>query len=634
MDNLESMQVTSENATSELQEQEISSTDMNNVVDTAEQEIAVEDQAINDMDVNKSINEPLQQLDFMMETPKQASQQGKQSSDDSNFDPFTAPLDSMPPMMTPPPTNTGMPPQSYAVPMNEVIPGKKSHIGLIIGIIIAAIIAICALTVLFVPKVNNAIMKTVLSPEKYYQKIEKIYIEKNSKAIGSDYASMKEMYSKRINASYDGSLKVTLGNDFAKKNNINAFQSAGLDFNLIAKNDLEKLDCKVNLNETQVVSLNSFINIDKNDVYFQIPELTKKFGMISGEDLEKSLNQNFKANNFAADDSVNGEMLEAVINKYSEIIYSSAKDVSIKNNVKGSTAELSYEYSVITVNFTGEEVKKIADEILTKMKNDEDMKTIFVAAGACEEDGYEDLIQNAIESLDEDSSIEDKDVKMKLWINSNADVVGREFEMSDNIIGYLTALKGNKYSLSIWGNSDSEQSNVKIDLGGTTDGKKFSGSGSLKVDKYGEESEIPFSFKDYEKTDEINGYINGQFTISIPENDMKIVADFKGTNKDQKSLFSISDKDGKIADIEFNYKQNEGTPEDIVIPTENVYDVYKDTDAYTSDIDYEAFYTSIKGKVDIDAIMKDFYNVFYGSNGTDDFYDSDYSDSDSGDADY
>lgn len=425
----------------------------------------------------------------------------------------------------------------------EVVTGKKNGAVLwIVGIAVLLIVA-AALVCLFVPAINNKLMKAFLSPEKYYQRVEKTYVTSIAKDAKDIYKNYLDKYNKESENSVV--MKAEFTDEMLSEMGLSdvGLKSVELNVDGISKDKSIMGVLGAGINGETLITMEEIITGD--GVFFRLPELNPEW---IGSEMEKSENFDDVMETF-------DEMLEVltpaeverIISEYSEVLYTSFSDVE-EEDTTVDCGGISVPGTVYTLAIDDDFISAYAEALEDKLSNDKTMEKLFeltMTASGEDDYDYDDMVEELCDV--KDSSIDESGVKafMKVTVDGSGKVIGREIVNNeadedgykrDMNIGYMRVVSGKEYALSAWSVEDTVYSDgwssadtYQIDVEGEYTDSKLSGKITLTtISSYGEDSEYTdvyeMKFEDFEIVDKTTGKISGTLEIAIPdEEDDKLI---------------------------------------------------------------------------------------------------------------
>lgn len=313
---------------------------------------------------------------------------------------------------------------------------------------------------------------------------------------------------------------------------------------------------KVLLNDTQICTIEYYLDPETQDIFMRIPELSDKYikvnlkeaAEIQAKSLEEAasdLSDNLDSAVTASSDFMEGysaglnasvsllsdlsasmpegSVLEELLNKYGTLIFDNVTEGESSQDTL-TAGDVSADCTVYEGQITLENGVKMANDILSEAKSDKELEGILSNWAQLlpdSEDLYDQFIKaidTGLDSLkDVDTSDTDSYLSTRIWVDGNGDIAGRELGIhegdTDTPILTLKMPKADSdfgYLLSV-----------------TADGSSFelSGSGKIENDKlngtytFNQDSSpvVNIEVKDYDVASEKEGNLNGTYTITFAE---------------------------------------------------------------------------------------------------------------------
>lgn len=426
----------------------------------------------------------------------------------------------------------------------EVVAGKKGGAALwIVGIAVLLIVA-AALVCLFVPAVNNKLMKAFLSPEKYYQRVEKSYVT----SVAKDAKEIYKNYLDKYNNEAAGSVNVKAEFTDSALNlmglgDIN-LKSVELDVDAISKNKSAMGVISAGLNGEALITMEEIIT--KDGLFFRLPDLNPNWiGMETDEN--ESLEKAEESIQEILDILTPAEV-ERIIMEYSEAVYASFSDVE-EEKTDVDCGGLTVPATVYTMTIDDEFLSSLSEALEDKLSDDKTIEALFeqilTVSGDEDDYDYDDVVEQLCGEL-KNMNIDEMGAVavMKVTVDNSGKIIGRELVYNesedsgynkDMNCGYMKVVSGKEYALSVWNSTNTlysdgwnSSNSYQIDVEGEYSGSKLSGDITLTaVAAYGEDNEYTdvyeMSFEDFEIVDKVTGRISGKIEIEVPDENGKIV---------------------------------------------------------------------------------------------------------------
>ncbi|MDE5917473.1 MAG: hypothetical protein K2G62_05035 [Oscillospiraceae bacterium] len=435
-----------------------------------------------------------------------------------------------------PETDISAEPLSTAEMGPEIVSGtepvKKKHKALFAAV--AAVVVLAggsAAAYGFIPSVKNTVNMAVMSDDKYYHWVE----SENAEDTAED---ISEIYQKIIDSAANESefqLKADLNSE-AISSLIESFQNgagASGDFasdikipesiSIDAASKIEEGNATVTYSlkadENALATLNGFIK--DTILYYEVPELSKDYLSFNIDDITSlmALSGEYGPTNYNFDDilknALNGKQfenyftpdeLEALLNKYTELVYSNIEDVKI---TKGD------EYNTATANLDLGTLYSIASDFLDEAENDKTIIDFAVKQGYTEEQ-----YTNAVKALqDQMGDLEVKGGKtvltMKVFIDKSGNICGRSFTDPENTteIKYLCKRDGHDIDLEFLISTVDFDFSVTGDLKEKSD--KLNGTINVSVKDESTDTNFAVNIEDLESVGKNKEYLNGTISLDL-----------------------------------------------------------------------------------------------------------------------
>ena len=435
-----------------------------------------------------------------------------------------------------PETNIAAEPLSPAGMGPEIVSGtepvKKKHKALFAAA--AAVVVLAggsAAAYGFIPSVKNTVNMAVMSDDKYYHWVESENAEDTAEDISEIY---KQIIDSAANES-EFQLKADLNSE-AISSLIESFQNgagASGDFasaikipesiSIDAASKIEEGNATVTYSlkadENALATVNGFIK--DTILYYEVPELSKDYlsfnidditSLMELSDVNSPANYNF---NDILKNALNGKQfenyftpdeLEALLNKYTELVYSNIEDVKI---TKGD------EYNTATANLDLGTLYSIASDFLKEAENDKTIIDFAVKQGYTEEQ-----YTNAVKALqDQMGDLEVKGGKtvltMNVYIDKSGNICGRSFTDPENTteIKYLCQRDGHDIDLEFLINTVDFDFSVTGDLKEKSD--KLNGTINVSVKDESTDTNFAVNIEELESVGKNKEYLNGTISLDL-----------------------------------------------------------------------------------------------------------------------
>lgn len=464
-----------------------------------------------------------------------ASDLSSESSPSSHFTPAS---DISPESTLPDPTPGFTPPEP---PKKKK--GKKLPIAL--ASTAAALAVVVTTTVLLWDRIDNFFAKTFMSPEDYYNHVEKENVEDTVKLLYSSLDNVTGLTDRQ--EGFTGSMKVELGDSMKEfyeiagidEEQIDWLENVELTFDADASAEAIDMDLAGNLNGTEIVKTNIILDVENGTGYLIVPDMIDEYVMLElADSSDMTAAMEAYEEELAEFEKVipSEEVATKLLLKYFELITDSI--VAEKESVKLDIEGVSQSCTLITVEIDGKTIITALTAVLEAAVEDEEIEKIIKDfAEQYDEDGddvYDSFVEGVEDLLEELGDIDDDDIDdamgseivLKTWVNNSGEIIAREIEYDYAEMTFFmgSVEQGSDVATEISCEIQDEEI-VKLSGSGKKKSNKVTGNYSLEV--Y-EQEMVELEVKDFDtKKYEDDGYLNGEFYISL------------GKDVDITDLFSI-----------------------------------------------------------------------------------------------
>lgn len=474
---------------------------------------------------------------------------------------------------------------------------KKSKLGAVIAGAAAGVVALGAIGGVAAYNlsdfVKNQVKLLVSKPDNYYAWVT----EKNSGELSQ---MLSTRYSEMLKASKDGqsssvSVKYDIS-DEAKSAITNKIFGSGIDDldeetqNAIdVFNDLKSIkigadteknnsaasgDFYAEINDNRLATFEMGADVDAFDIFFRVPELKDQWFGFDMSDIAEEEGDEFKKQYqkiFSDPESyLTPDDIKTEISRYVGVWNESVSGVQLEKKEEVQIDDITVKYTVASVEVDQKMALQISENLINSAKEDEILKNIIIDSSTdiTEADYYEELddLLEEIKSAEPENS--DDKIIVKTYIDPNGDIRGisleSDFKDEDEDSFSFSMIMGKEGDQIrgevIISNDDSED--FRIDMTAVEKSKKYTGS----IDFTSDGECVSVEFTELETVNEEKGYINGTFTLIIPDVD-PISVTFDSDGKSQKISGEIvvdGTNYGKIT-LEFA-SENSGDP---VVPSKS-----------------------------------------------------------------
>lgn len=534
---------------------------------------------------------------------------------------------------------------------------KKSKLGAVIAGAAAGVVALGAIGGVAAYNlsdfVKNQVKLLVSKPDNYYAWVT----EKNSEELSQ---TLSTRYSEMLKASKDGqsssvSVKYDISDD-AKNMVTDQIFGSGIDdldeetqnaidvFNDLKSiklgADMEKNDSAASgdfyaeINDNRLATFEMGADVNAFDIFFRVPELKEQwFGFDMSEIVEEEGDEFKKQYQkiFSDPESyLTPDDIKTEISRYVGVWNESVSGVQLEKKEEVQIGDITVKYTVASVEVDQQMARQISENLINSAKEDEILKKIIIDSSIdITEDDYYDELNDLLDELKsaEPESSDDK-IIVKTYIDPNGDIRGISLESDfkdEYEENFSFSMIMGKDGDQIRGeviviNDDSED--FRIDMTAVEKSKKYTGS----VDFTADGECVSVEFTELETVNEEKGYINGTFTLIIPDVD-PISVNFDSDGKSQKISGEIvvdGTNYGKIT-LEMS-SENSGNP---IVPSKSDA-MMIDTDSdlafsdYVSEDDMTKFLTDLMNKIgfsdeNTNDLVEEAVSSMYGGGYYDDF---------------
>lgn len=311
--------------------------------------------------------------------------------------------------------------------------GKKANFFSRKIMIAVAVVCVLALGVAAGAKVVNALKKSNMSAAEYYQYVETKNRDAQTEKLAEYYDSVynnfaEDSIGRKVN------MKLTLSDSIkslATMYGIDLSNVKNIELDMAAKKEKDAYSAiiKAGGNGQELLTLNAYSDLSKNESYVQIPELSKAYIHSSLDDLNSSGNRLLSLADYGKI-LPDTEILQKLYKRYTDIIIKSAKNVEKTEEQSECEADgVSCKADLYTVTIEGKEAVLLAGDILKQLKEDNEIKDIIKNVDEEAISEYEEELTDAIEELD--GNTENFSIVMEVQIDSDEKIIGRNIKIKD-----------------------------------------------------------------------------------------------------------------------------------------------------------------------------------------------------------
>ena len=314
---------------------------------------------------------------------------------------------------------------------------------------------------------------------------------------------------------------------------------------------------KLLLNDSEICTLEYYMDPDTQNIYMRIPELSDKYfktNLAEAADqqaasIESDIEElapgdtdvNIPTDHFATaySDSINlsvsmmsdlaatlpeASVVETLLNKYGSMLFDNITEGESSQETL-TTGEISQDCTVYEAQVSAEDAVKTATAILEEAKSDSDIENIlntWTDKLSSNEDLYESFTKAVEDGLDslkdaDTSNSDDSHLNTRIWVDETDRIAGREIEFQEGdeitpVLNWQMTKNGSDFGYLL---------SIETDDSGTL---SLSGSGQINDGKLNGTYEISqndtaaaiIEVKDYDTESAKEGYLNGNYTITFP----------------------------------------------------------------------------------------------------------------------
>lgn len=455
---------------------------------------------------------------------------------------------------------------------------KAKKVPIIIGTI-AAVLALLVGVGYYLTMVNpvtsNAIMATILKPNKYYQMVEgkniNALMSKSLKKIDNNMALVKE----QANAALATNTTITLSEGLTSLASslgpygsiLQSIKSVTLKTDSIAQDNSGSYILQLGLNDKTIVAVNIVMDNKNNAIYIQCPTVLKRWIKIN---VPEGTNIDFSKGK-----KLESKDMQTIMRKYIPILISNFDNVKLKKGKNITIDKTKVDVSEIEIVISKENKEKILKLLVDELKNDDliysylesygifKSKTEYIKAVSSLTDSSSKT-QNKNKYLsEEEKAKQEKEaalpITMIVYVDKSGTIVGRDIKQNTTLLGYKYYDSGKVSKLAF----DYKTGDASINaLGNIAESNKtYSGSTVITVTKKDNSKKETSNEKSSDDTLDSNQ----PFTITLDYKDVKLVNEKKGLFKGNFTITPSEVKNMKGVSVNLNYSvQNNKQASEIV----------------------------------------------------------------------
>ena len=358
---------------------------------------------------------------------------------------------------------------------------RKKGKGKWIFLSIVALVLVVA-TVLAVLNWNAIVRffkRTFTDPTEYLVEAEQTAMEENAAWIADAYGAwlddtMAEEKCVRTDMTFEISDKTKLLLAASGSDELDWLDSVDMTAFSNLNGDRMQVDMCIGMNSVDLVTLSFFYDAVSETALVGMPELNGTYVSLGEENSFGAMMayyyEELVSNRELAEKLPTAEEIEALVNTYYGIILDHVKDVQ-KETKTVELGGLKQEMLVLTVEFSYDDLRQIAIEVLTKAKDDPTVKKLVDVLSDCYNSFYDDVyyddyyyvaprkvdlyetfveyIDQWLVDLEEAEADDDKAVTMSVYLDNEDSIVGRCLTIEDSgleDIYYLTVTEGEEFA--------------------------------------------------------------------------------------------------------------------------------------------------------------------------------------------
>ena len=322
----------------------------------------------------------------------------------------------------------------------------------------------------------------------------------------------------------------------------------------------EGLLMKVLLNDNQICSLEYYLDLESQDVYMRIPELSDKYFKTNlkeaadqqASNIESDIEEltpddtdvDIPTDNFASaySDSISlsaslmsdlssalpeASVIEALLDKYGSMLFDNLTEGESSQETL-TAGDISQDCTVYEGQISSADAVKTATELLEAAKSDSDIESILNTWNdklSSDENLYESFTTavdkglNALKDTDTSDS-EDSYLSTKIWVDENGRIAGRALEIQEGdtttpILTWQMPENGSDFGYLLTIASD-DINTYSLSGSGQIDGDKLNGTYELSL---ADSISAIIEVKDYDTVSAKESNLNGNYKITFPSSD-------------------------------------------------------------------------------------------------------------------
>ena len=310
-------------------------------------------------------------------------------------------------------------------------PKKKRKKG---GFIIGGVVAVAAVSSVGVlaasGRIGNFVHKNFTSPESYFKYVAENNTKDAIKSFNTGYSKAVDSFDQVTSANRSYTVRLDAGNELKPlmgmiDPSLKGIDNASIFVNTSFDDSVQNVQLKANINDADIATVNASIDMENEEGYLQIPELSDSYIDISDgiEEINDELKSSGAEYQEMLDEVKNtlpdAKTVDKVLNTYVDVAFDNISDVS-KSSDKIEAEDVSQSVTALTTTLDGQYAYDTAYEMLETLKDDENIKEIIENIDEASYDEFRDSISDTLDSLkDEKDSIDDVEgsADLTLYVN-------------------------------------------------------------------------------------------------------------------------------------------------------------------------------------------------------------------------
>ena len=509
------------------------------------------------------------------------------------------------------------------------------------GFIIAGVVAVAAVSSVGVlaasGRLGNFVHKNFTSPESYFKYVAENNTKDAIKSFNTGYSKAVDSFDQvtSVNGSY--TVRLDAGNELKPligmiDPSLKDIDNASISVNTSFDDSVQNVQLKANINDADIATVNASIDMENEEGYLQIPELSDSYIDIS--DGIEEINDELKSSGVEYQEMLDevkntlpdAKTVDKVLNTYVDVAFDNISDVS-KSSDKIEAEDVSQSVTALTTTLDGQYAYDTAYEMLETLKDDENIKEIIENIDEASYDEFRDSISDTLDSLKhEKDSIDDVEgsADLTLYVNGKGEIAGTEVlvdvDGQEVVVSSVMPRSGSKFGYEMKAEYEGMEL-FSLTGSGTLKSDVMNGTFNVSVDdellgdldEYvsGGDNILTIDVKDFDISDSKDGMLNGSFTFSTDAvrqvKGYKLNVEFATTKKETSVAVALLYEDDNYAKVTLTSGEGENLKTLQPSGSDTVYSITDDSDMqdYLSEIDIDAFIDDINDKCGLDIDLED-----------------------------